>query len=103
MFKPNLSEADFADYTWPEDELAGFHAYMTSNAPLFLTPQIVPPADAASKSAKEASFQDDADAVVRLGTVVSSFKRLGLAIRDRRCQNVWPGRASQDRLPRRRT
>ena len=30
-------------------------------------------------------LQDDVDAVVRLGPIVTSFKRLGLAIRDPRC------------------
>jgi hypothetical protein len=35
---------------------------------------------------KPRTIQDDADAVVKIGTVITSFRRLGLAIRDRRCQ-----------------
>jgi hypothetical protein len=85
-----LSSTDITDYTWPEVELACFHAYMSNDAPS-------PPTEVQAKAGgdglppssdagvKEASFQDDADAVVQLGPIVTSFKRLGLAIRDPRC------------------
>ena len=34
MFQTSsLSTTDFTDYSWPEDELARFHAYMTNNEP----------------------------------------------------------------------
>jgi hypothetical protein len=66
------------------DESVRF-AYMGVATPLDRSPA----ADAASKTAtdaKETSFQDDTLAVVRFGTVVTSFKRLCLAVRDPRCQ-----------------
>ena len=65
-----LSLTDITDYNWPEAELARFGD------------KLPPSSDA---GVKEASFQDDADAVVQLGPIVTSFKRLGLAIRDPRC------------------
>jgi hypothetical protein len=36
----------------------------------------------------EPSFQDNADALIKIGRIITSFKRIGLALRDQRCQRT---------------
>jgi hypothetical protein len=74
------------DYGWPEDELARFQGYMSSTQPLW-EPPTQPPGAGHNQPPSDAprTFQDDANAVAKFGTIVTSFKRLGLAIRDPRC------------------
>ena len=76
-----------ADDPWPADELARFNRYMSGEEPLWEPPDTKAPGVGHNGSPPDSpsSFQDDADAVVRLGPIVTSFKRLGLAIRDPRC------------------
>ena len=44
------------------------------------------PQPVAGMARNEPSFQDNADAVIRIGRLVTSFRRIGLAIRDKRCE-----------------
>jgi len=44
------------------------------------------PTATAKPLTNEPTFQDDADAVLRLGRIVTSFRRIGIAIRDPRCK-----------------
>src|SRR5262249_51278453 len=44
MLQSNLlSSSEFADYTWPEDELARFNGYMSGLEPLWKPPKAEPP------------------------------------------------------------
>src|SRR5436190_21091333 len=45
-----LSSTDITDYTWPEAELARFHAYMSYDPPLWAPP----PPDRVDKEARKA-------------------------------------------------
>jgi hypothetical protein len=58
---------------------------MSGAEPLWEPPKPSQPSSGHNQPPNGSSFQDDIDAVVRLGPIVTSFKRLGLAIRDPRC------------------
>ena len=89
MFQASaLSSADLPIYSWSEAKLAQVEAY-ANRLPPAPREVVQPPGDQAAgvgHNQPPARFQDDANAVVRLGTVVTSFKWLGIAIRDPRCQ-----------------
>jgi hypothetical protein len=81
-----LSSTDFADYEWPETELARISAFMAGLPPWTPPSTKEGPGVRPNQPPSNApNFKNDADAVVRLGAVVTSFRRLGLAIRDPRC------------------
>ena len=75
----------FADCPWSEFDLAQVEAHANE-----LRPAQEPPgaqdAGVGHNQAPSGSFQDDADAIKRIGTIITSFKRLGLALDDPRCQ-----------------
>ena len=66
MLKSPLSEADFNNYTWPDNELARFNAYMAGTEPLWQPPGAghnqpppeVPPGPEAKKARFLAELED---------------------------------------------
>jgi len=68
------SPTDIDNYVWPEEERARFDAYMAGTEPLWEPPKPNQPAIGHNGPPKPSCFQDDVDAVVRIGPIVTSFK-----------------------------